>query len=76
MFRRVKSYLVILVATCVILSHTKYEIENGHKCADSVWISTEHDITEPYVIVCRDMACRYACEGCLDSVVSYVESRN
>jgi hypothetical protein len=47
----------------VISTHPDNEIEYRHKSANSVGITSKHDVAEPDIVKRRDMAGGDACEG-------------
>ena len=49
-------YLVVLVATCVVLPHSKNEIQNGDKRPDGIGVSAQHDVAETDVVVGGNVA--------------------
>jgi len=57
--------LIILITSCVILSHSKDEIQNLHKDPDRVRVAAQHDIAEPHVVIRCNMAGGNASEGVL-----------
>ena len=54
--------LIVLVAPCVVLSHTKNQIQDSYECARRVSVSPEHHVAESDVVVGRDVACGYSGE--------------
>ena len=57
------TYLVILVAPCVILPHPENEVQDGNECTDGVGVTLEHNVTESNIVVRCDMASGNSCEG-------------
>ena len=58
-------YLVILVTSCMVLSHSEDKIQNLHKDTDRVWVAAQRDVAESYIIIGRDMTGGNASEGIL-----------
>ena len=56
------NYLIVLITSCVVLSHPHDEVEDCHKGTDGIWIASEHDITETNIVVGCDMASCHPCE--------------
>lgn len=54
--------LVVLVTPCVVLSHAEDEVQDRHKRARRIRVPPEHHVTEPNVVVGRDMACGHSGE--------------
>ena len=62
------TYLVILVAPCVVLPHPENEVQDGNECTDGVGVTLEHDVTESNIVVGCDMTSGYSCEGGLQTL--------
>lgn len=54
--------LIVLVAPGVVLTHAHNEVEDRHYGPDGVGVAAEHHVAEGYVVVRRDVACRYTGE--------------
>lgn len=65
-----ETYLVVLVTSCVVLTHPHNEIKDGDERPDGVRVPSEHDIAETDIVVGRNMACGYAGKGRLYKDVS------
>ena len=50
------TYLVVLVATSVVLPHPENKVENGDERPDRVGVSAEHDVAETDVVVGSNVA--------------------
>ena len=62
---RREAHLVILVTSCMVLSHSEDEIQNLHKDTDRVRVAAQRDVAESHIIIRRDMTGGNASEGIL-----------
>lgn len=59
------SHLVILVAACMILTHSTNKVEDRYEGANSIVITAQCHVRKANIVICRHMTGSHSSEKCL-----------